>query len=112
MFVATCSPLSIPNGDVGYNKLPNYYFGLNNPGLTEGTTTEFFCDSGYFLSGSNSRTCTSSKTWSGQNPTCNEGNDTILSLFVVFPASIENFLFYVLKCVLLVDEYNFVKTIK
>lgn len=36
-----------------------------------GQTCKFYCDKGYHLNGSTTRTCSSNATWSGTQPLCN-----------------------------------------
>ena len=40
----------------------------------EGDTCSFTCDTGYELTGSDTRTCQSNGNWSGSNVTCVRGN--------------------------------------
>ena len=54
-----CDELSSPaNGDVIWN------------GTTSGSTATYTCDSGYQLSGDQTRTCQNTGVWSGEEPTC------------------------------------------
>ena len=39
----------------------------------EGDTCSFTCNTGYELTGSDTRTCKSDGSWSGSNATCNRG---------------------------------------
>ena len=57
-----CSKLSSPA-----------YGSVTWTGLTCGSTATYTCDSGYQLSGDQSRTCLSTGVWSGQEPTCTGG---------------------------------------
>ena len=40
----------------------------------EGDTCSFTCNTGYELTGSDTRTCQSDETWSGSEAMCNRGN--------------------------------------
>ena len=56
-----CGTLSDPtNGDVNLNDGTRY-----------GDTAVYSCDAGYILSGTATRTCLSTGSWSGVAPTCN-----------------------------------------
>lgn len=72
---STCSPLaSIPNGRVV------------GTSTKSGATVLFFCNSGYMLSSSstNFRTCQSSGSWSGSQPSCIGKLARFKDLFPVF----------------------------
>ena len=59
MAPTVCSELSNPaNGGVSWT------------GLTSGSTATYTCNTGYQLTGAQTRTCQSNGTWSGQAPTC------------------------------------------
>ena len=96
-FVATCPPLSVSNGIVGYTTQPigtganrdRYVAGTRSyhGRYIEGTTADFTCYDGYSRSGPRTRHCTSSKTWDGRSPTCVKGNDTNFITLLVFAIS-------------------------
>ena len=55
---ALCQPLNPPsNGAVTWD------------GLTKGSTANYTCDSGYYVTGDNTRTCQNGR-WTGQPPVC------------------------------------------
>ena len=55
-----CGPLTDPtNGQVD-----------TSSGTTFGSTATYTCDTGYTLSGSQSRTCGADGMWSSSNPVC------------------------------------------
>ena len=64
----TCSALRLSNGRVSYNKSP---VGGSYP---LDTMASFSCNGGYSRSGSSSRTCQTSGSWSSQTPRCNKSN--------------------------------------
>ena len=69
LFVASCPPLSLSHGYVGYATDPEdgrYYLD---------TVATHDCNSGYSREGGRFRTCQSSGNWNGQAPTCNEGKE-------------------------------------
>ena len=66
IFVALCSGLSLPNGQATYNPVSI------NGQYSVGTTASITCDSGYYLKGSNSRTCQPTGTWNQQTPCCQQ----------------------------------------
>ena len=53
--------------------LSSISFGSVNTGgfTTDGTTATYFCDTGYNMTGTNTRTCDSSGSWDGSEPSCN-----------------------------------------
>ena len=55
----------------------------------EGDTCSFTCNTGYELTGSDTRTCQSDGSWSGSNVTCNIGvyianNIKNISIILIF----------------------------
>ena len=63
--VVTCAALSLPNGQINYNKPA-----ANNGGYPVDTTVSFTCNHGYRRTGSASRSCQTSGNWNQQTPSC------------------------------------------
>ena len=67
--LVTCPPLSGTNGrddvncSLGDDGVPSYE-----------DTCSFTCNTGYELTGSNTRTCQSDGSWSGSDDVCSRGN--------------------------------------
>jgi len=66
-FAATCSSFADPNNGVmtcslGDDGIPSYE-----------DTCSFTCNTGYELTGSDTRTCQSDGSWSGSEAKCNRG---------------------------------------
>ena len=67
--IPNCPPLNLNNGKVRYDPPA-----LSTGNFRVNTGAAFSCNSGYYLSHSNTRACLSSERWSGTNPTCKKGN--------------------------------------
>ena len=63
-FVVTCSSISYPTNGWNACRSGSYYYA---------TTCSFICNTGYDLTGSNTRTCLISGSWSSDSPTCSKG---------------------------------------
>ena len=50
---------------------------INSPSFSYEDTCSFTCNTGYELTGNNTRTCQNDRSWSGSNVTCNRGKHTI-----------------------------------
>ena len=70
LFLVTCEPLSIENGQVIYNASGVAYEGLDFYYVD--TMASFSCNPGYSLCGSDSSICQASGggTWNHQTPAC------------------------------------------
>ena len=69
--IASCTSLDGPNNGVincslGDDGVPSYE-----------DTCSFTCNTGYELTGSDTRTCQSNGNWSGSNTVCRRGNSNI-----------------------------------
>ena len=65
-YVDTCPPLTNPSNGMINN------CSLGDNGVS--TTCSFICNTGYELTGSDTRTCQSDGSWSGSNIVCRRGN--------------------------------------
>ena len=66
-FIVSCPPLDNPsngtiNCSLGDDEVPSYE-----------DTCNFTCDTGYELTGSDTRTCQSDESWSGSDVVCSRG---------------------------------------
>ena len=66
-YVVTCPPLIDPNNGLISCSLDND----QDPSYED--TCSFTCNTGYELTGSDTRTCQSNGSWSGTNATCRGG---------------------------------------
>ena len=78
--LVTCSDITVANGEVTYDVL------RLNGSYPVNTVATFSCDSGFSLSGSISSTCQTSTAWifgnlEPQIPTCNLGNENIITTY-------------------------------
>ena len=63
-FPDTCAPISLENGLVNYTTSP-----VKGRYLVD-TVASFSCDLGFYLNGTNSAICETSKQWNNETPTC------------------------------------------
>ena len=71
LYVVPCPSLADPNNGVitcslGDDGIPSYE-----------DTCSFTCNTGYELTGSDTRTCQSDGNWSGSETMCSRGNDVV-----------------------------------
>ena len=78
MYLVNCSSLTNPNNGVincsiRDDGVPSYE-----------DTCSFTCNTGYELTGSETRTCQSDRNWSGSNVTCRKGNHLFVLCIVKY----------------------------
>ena len=78
VFAVNCSSLTNPN-----NGVINCSLGDDGVSSYEDTCS-FTCNTGYELTGSDTRTCQSNGSWNGRNVTCGRGNYYIIATSMTF----------------------------
>ena len=78
LFIVTCAPLTLINGDVSYSTSAVY------GRYPVGTTASFTCDNIYIRNGLDSSTCNITGEWMDELPTCIGDKLNMLLCFLMY----------------------------